>query len=189
MNWVNFAAINTNENWQYTPEFSGEIIRLRHSVSGEFPYGAVGLIAQSFNYSEQLELYNVKKIFPFYGDDIITVVNPFGGNQRLVVRGQTKYQTNISWVIYLDLWLGESNLITSKLDTLETETVEIKTQLEAMNNQQDINRADLLQQIGQLDAGIFTLATMGFSALLPESESLRLRRQTRRRLDLDRGFL
>ena len=118
MSWVNIAAINTNNSWQLTNEFSQELIRLRHSLTDEFPYGAKGLIAQSFQ-TESLELFNIKAIYPFYGDDIFYLENPFVNPQRLAIRGQTKYQTAIIWTIYLDVWDGTSNLVKDRLAILE----------------------------------------------------------------------
>lgn len=118
MSWLNIAAINTTNNWQFTSEFSQEIIRLRHSITDEFPYGAKGLIAQSFQ-TENLELMNVKTIYPFYGNDIFYVENPFDLPQRLAIRGQTKYQTAIVWTVYLDVWNGATNLIKNRLESLE----------------------------------------------------------------------
>ena len=120
MSWNNIAAINSSENWQLSPQFTGEIIRLRHSVGGDFPYGAKGLIAQSFNDNGNLELYNVRSIFPFYGDDIVLVSNPFGGEQRIAIRGQTRYRTLISWLIYIDVWTGDSSLLSTSLEDLKT---------------------------------------------------------------------
>ena len=119
MSWINLTAINTSKSWQFSPEFSGEIIRLRHQVSGEFPYGARGLFAQNFDFQDELELLGVKKIFPFYGDDIFVVNNPFLLPQRIAIRGQTKYETAISWLIYIDYWDGDNRLLSSQLEKLE----------------------------------------------------------------------
>ncbi len=118
MTWNNFVTINTSKDWQYTPFFDGKIVRLRHSViNGQFPYGVNGLIAQSFN-DEELELYDVRKIYPFYGNDIIVVESPLVTNQKLAIKGQSRYQTFVNWIIYVDVWQGESNLSSDKIDKL-----------------------------------------------------------------------
>lgn len=197
MNWVNFSGINSSNEWQYTPEFSGEIVRLRHLISQELPYGAVGLIAQNFNNADNLELHNVKKIFPFYGNDILTVINPFKSSQRLAIRGQTKYKTSISWTILVDVWQGESSLInseslnfinqqlfdlsTSNLTTLTDKLTTIQDSLGSIDT-------DVLAQLGQLDAGIFTLFE-ALKTLIPASEANSLEQSLKTRLDLGEEFL
>lgn len=108
MSWSNIAVIDTNENWQYSPTFSEKIVRLRHSSNHNL-YSR-GLIAQSFNDSNQLELFNVKRIYPFYGNDIIVCIPILELPQRLVIKGETKYKPNSFWKIAVDVWQGDFNL-------------------------------------------------------------------------------
>lgn len=108
MTWSNIATIDTNENWQYSPIFSEKIVRLRHTSNNNL-YSR-GLVAQSFNNSNQLELFNVKRIYPFYGDDIIICIPILELNQRLVIKGETKYKPSSFWKIAIDVWQGEFNL-------------------------------------------------------------------------------
>lgn len=137
MTWSNIAVIASNKNWQLSPQFTGEVIRLRHFVSGDFPYGAKGLIAQNFNDNANLELYNARSIFPFYGNDIISVLNPFKGEQRIAIRGQTKYETLISWIIYIDVWTGE-------LDSIDTRLMGLSAKI-------DLNYQELIDVRSMLD--------------------------------------
>jgi hypothetical protein len=160
MTWINLGVIDANKNWQYSPEFSGEIIRLRHELSGQLPYGANGLIAQTISFDEQLELYNVRKIYPFYGNDIFVVTSPFSGNQRLLIRGQVKYTTGISWIIYLDLWTGESNFSQSRISQIEDRISSINNSLLFINQKLDLLLTNC--SVSSYENDFNTLHNLGF---------------------------
>ncbi len=181
MVWTNVALINTKEGWQYTQPFVGDYVRIRHLLGvaqDDLPYGFTGLLAQAFDFENTVELYNIRKLYPFNQEDIFSVINPFPDqSRRLGIRGQKRYQTKINWRVVIDVWSG------SELPDLNSinQSLDIEQQI-----------ADLSQefstQINQSDAGIYSLA-QGISQLLPNTQARQLRQRTRRRLDLNNNFL
>ena len=139
MTWINVTSIKLQKEWQVSGEFEGQIIRLRHSVPENINF-SYGLVAQSFGLNNNLELHNVKKIYPFNGDDILTVPNPFTGKQRIAIKGTNRYNTPQNWIVSIDVWTGADNVSTSQVQQIKqvveqqaqaiatlTETVEILT--------------------------------------------------------------
>lgn len=107
MNWTNIGTITTTKDWQFTELFTGNYIRLRHSFSVprvDLPWGFRGLIAQAFNYPNDIELLDVRKIYPQNYHDIYCVANPWVNYpRRLAIRGQKRYSTSINWNIEIDV--------------------------------------------------------------------------------------
>lgn len=90
-------------------------------------------------------------------------------------------QTEIDFtevVTKLDLLREQFEL---SFDTIDANTVDA---FNAATQQ----RLEILQQINQSDAGVFSLAE-GLASLLPQEQGQRLLNNTRRRLDSDLGFL
>lgn len=114
MSWVNLTSIVLQNQWQLSGEFEGQIIRLRHTVPENINFSS-GLVAQSFDLDSNLELYNVKKIYPFNGDDVIEVLNPFQGKQRIAIKGSNRSRTPQTWRVSIDVWTGKTNLPTMQV--------------------------------------------------------------------------
>jgi hypothetical protein len=110
MSWTSVGLISTTDDWQYTQPFVGDYIRIRHllgAAQDDLPYGFTGLIAQAFNFENTVELYNIRKLYPFNQEDIFPVINPFPSqSRRLGIRGQKRYQTKINWRVVIDVWSG-----------------------------------------------------------------------------------
>lgn len=82
--------------------------------------------------------------------------------------------------------------VLNRLDSLQQQFV---LELEIINtnavdafNSSTQQRLDLLQQINQMDAGVYTLAE-GIADLLPGDRGQEIRQNTQKRLNLDLGFL
>ncbi len=110
MSWTSVGLITTTDDWQYTQSFVGDYIRIRHllgAAQDDLPYGFTGLFAQAFDFENTVELYNIRKLYPFNQEDIFPVINPFPGRpRRLGIRGQKRYQTKINWRVVIDVWSG-----------------------------------------------------------------------------------
>ena len=86
----------------------------------------------------------------------------------------------------------EGTALDIQFDLLEVLISEKFNQLRLENEQFQLanvqDRLDILDQIGQLDAGIYTLAE-GLADLLPNDRGSEIRQNAKNRLDLDLGFL
>lgn len=78
-------------------------------------------------------------------------------------------------------------LLAVKLD-LENQLNAINERLDDGEGASEATQQQLLEQINQLDAGVYTLAE-GLADLLPGDRGEQIRRNTQSRLDLDLGFL
>lgn len=110
MSWTNVGLVSTTDDWQYTQPFVGDYVRIRHllgAAQDDLPYGFTGLLAQAFDFENTVELYNIRKLYPFNQEDIFPVINPLTGrSRRLGIRGQKRYQTKINWRVVIDVWSG-----------------------------------------------------------------------------------
>ena len=110
MSWTNVGLVSTTDDWQYTQPFVGDYVRIRHLLGvtqDDLPYGFTGLLAQAFDFENTVELYNIRKLYPFNQEDIFPVINPLTGrSRRLGIRGQKRYQTKINWRVVIDVWSG-----------------------------------------------------------------------------------
>ena len=123
MSWVNVGAITTAKYWQYTDVLAGDCLRIRHSLSipqQDLPWGFTGLIAQAFNYPSNIELLGIRRLYPYNEHDLFSIINPFGDrSRRIAIRGQRRYQTQIVWRVYLDVWSDVKPSIELRLDVIE----------------------------------------------------------------------
>lgn len=111
---------------------------------------------------------------------------PLGYFERVRIQvweytGQAEEVNNNSGSISSD----DLTLITESIST-ELASSQISTEdLEKLSNDE---RLEILAQLSQIDAGIYTLAE-GIANLLPASQGEQLRQKTQNKLDLDLGFL
>lgn len=73
-------------------------------------------------------------------------------------------------------------------DDIDSSILELKAQLEELDNASENTQLQLLEQINQLDAGVYTLAE-GLADLLPQDRGNEIKQRTQNRLNLDLGFL
>ena len=100
---------------------------IRHLLGAnrdDIPYGFTGLVGQAFNFPDDIERFNIRKLFPYNEEDIFSVINPFPERpRRLAIRGQRKYQTPINWRVVIDVWQRSSPYglsdISSRLQAIE----------------------------------------------------------------------
>lgn len=78
--------------------------------------------------------------------------------------------------------------LASLRDDIDSSISELKEQLEDLDNASENTQLQLLEQINQLDAGVYTLAE-GLADLLPNDRGNQIKQQAQNRLDLDLGFL
>ncbi|MEL7406331.1 MAG: hypothetical protein AAFN00_05135 [Cyanobacteria bacterium J06558_2] len=151
MSWNNLALIVTNRDWQYTQSFVGNYIRVRHilgSSRDNLPYGFTGLFAQAFDLEGDLELFDIRRLYPSQMIDVFEVTNPFPNRpRRLAFRGQTKYQTAISWQVSIDFWTGQEaasfiNDIDTKIEKLITENNNLSLTLDLILSKLDIQKEE-----------------------------------------------
>lgn len=133
MSWNSISLIVTNTEWQYTEAFEGDYVRIRHLLGAnqdDLPYGFTGLIAQAFDFANSVELYNIRKLYPFNQEDVLEFINPLPTEpRRLAVRGQRKYQTKINWRVQIEVWTGSTKpdfeRVNQRLDVIEAKIDEL----------------------------------------------------------------
>lgn len=142
MSWNSIALIVTNTEWQYTEAFEGDYIRVRHllgAATDDLPFGFTGLYAQAFDFANTVELYAIRKLYPFNAEDILELINPLPTEpRRLAIRGQRKYQTKINWRVQIEVWTGSTkpdfDEVNNRLTVIESKVDEI---LERLGNGND----------------------------------------------------
>ena len=146
MSWTSVGLISTTDDWQYTQSFVGDYVRIRHllgAAQDDLPYGFTGLLAQAFDFENTVELYNIRKLYPFNQEDIFPVINPFPGRaRRLGIRGQKRYQTKINWRVVIDVWSGSElpdlNSINQSLTDLQQQINDLSVTLNFILNAVDV---------------------------------------------------
>ena len=127
MTWRNVGFLSTAEFWVYTVPFIGDYVRIAHNFNvapEDLPYGFTGLIAQAYDFDGNVELYNVRKLYPFNENDIFPIINPFPDRPRkIAIRGQRRYETPIKWGVSIDVWEGieafEPQSLMPRIDAIE----------------------------------------------------------------------
>ena len=146
MSWTSVGLITTTDDWQYTQSFVGDYVRIRHllgAAQDDLPYGFTGLLAQAFDFENTVELYNIRKLYPFNQEDIFPAINPFPGrSRRLGIRGQKRYQTKINWRVVIDVWSGSElpdlNSINQSLTDLQQQINDLSVTLNLILNAVDV---------------------------------------------------
>ena len=146
MTWTSVGLISTTDDWQYTQSFVGDYVRIRHllgAAQDDLPYGFTGLLAQAFDFENTVELYNIRKLYPFNQEDIFPVINPLTGRaRRLGIRGQKRYQTKINWRVVIDVWSGSElpdlNSINQSLTDLQQQITDLSITLNLILNAVDV---------------------------------------------------
>ncbi len=146
MTWTSVGLISTTDDWQYTQPFVGDYIRIRHllgAAQDDLPYGFTGLLAQAFDFENTVELYNIRKLYPFNQEDIFPVINPLTSrSRRLGIRGQKRYQTKINWRVVIDVWsrseLPDLSTINQSLTDLQQQITDLSVTLNLILNAVDV---------------------------------------------------
>ena len=146
MTWTSVGLISTTDDWQYTQPFVGDYIRIRHllgAAQDDLPYGFTGLLAQAFDFENTVELYNIRKLYPFNQEDIFPVINPLTSrSRRLGIRGQKRYQTKINWRVVIDVWSGSElpdlSTINQSLTDLQQQITDLSVTLNLILNAVDV---------------------------------------------------
>ena len=124
----------------------GDYVRIRHllgTAQDDLPYGFTGLLAQAFDFENTVELYNIRKLYPFNQEDIFPVINPLTGrSRRLGIRGQKRYQTKINWRVVIDVWSGSElpdlNSINQSLADIQQQINDLSVTLNLILNAVDV---------------------------------------------------
>ena len=161
-----------------------------------------GFVAQAFNFSSTG--YDVPRKGLIRSQDLlidnVTIVKfPIIPNRKYTLY---YFPNNYFDRVRIQVWeyIGESEANETKYTSLNQESLDSISQLvesSVINNQIDVEqiasfseqeKLEIITQLSQIDAGIYTLAE-GLATLLPDQQATQLLQNTKNRLDLNMGFL
>lgn len=110
MGWQTLGQFQLTRDWQVSEPVVGRFFRVRHTVSPLLYHR--GLIAQAFNGSQGIELFDTQKVFAKEEADIYEFNRPQGladlANRRLAFRRYDNYSN--PWTVEIEVLEGSENV-------------------------------------------------------------------------------
>lgn len=107
MGWTEAGFISTSRDWAFTPPLAGSEFRIRHFLSAwPLPFGFRGLIAQADISRSQVELFEIRRLYPAIEHQVIRFEAPAAfGDRAIAIRGQRRYYAAANWQVAIDVWV------------------------------------------------------------------------------------